>query len=159
MSTETNQGNTTPETRTFTQEELDSIVRDRLSREHAKFADYEMLKNKAAKFDELEEKNKTDLQKANDKAAELQKELEKLVTANKLRDIRETVAKKTGVPVDLITADTLEACEEQAKTILEFAKPNTYPNVRDGGEQTVTGKKTTAEQFADWLNQNSKERN
>lgn len=159
MSTETNQENTTPETRTFTQEELDSIVRDRLSREHAKFADYETLKNKAAKFDELEEKNKTDLQKANDKAAELQKELEKLVTANKLRDIRETVAKKTGVPVDLITADTLEACEEQAKTILEFAKPNTYPNVRDGGEQTVTGKKTTAEQFADWLNQNSKERN
>lgn len=55
------------ENKTFTQEEVDNIVSSRLKREGAKYADYEELKAKASKFDEMEEANKSELQKANEK--------------------------------------------------------------------------------------------
>ena len=71
-STEEGQG------RTFTQEELNAILGERISKEKSKYADYESLKEKAAKFDELEEKNKSALEKANEAAASYKKELEEL---------------------------------------------------------------------------------
>ncbi|QFQ29716.2 hypothetical protein EEW87_004280 [Janibacter melonis] len=40
--------------KTFTQAELDRVVSDRLSRERSKFADYDDLRTKAARVDELE---------------------------------------------------------------------------------------------------------
>ena len=52
------------EQRTFTQAEMNAIIQDRLTRERGKYADYETLKAKAAKFDAAEEAGKTELQKA-----------------------------------------------------------------------------------------------
>lgn len=49
--------------KTFTQEQLDAIIADRLTRERTKFADYEALKTKASKFDEIEQANLSDLEK------------------------------------------------------------------------------------------------
>lgn len=60
--------------KTFTQAELDRIVQDRLARQKSQFADYDDIKARAAKFDELEEQNKTELQKAQDRAAELERQ-------------------------------------------------------------------------------------
>ena len=45
--------------KTFTQAELDQIVKERLTREHEKYRDFETLKEKAAKLDEIEAKGKT----------------------------------------------------------------------------------------------------
>ena len=50
----TTQENAGEETKTFTQAELDKIVGDRLSRERSKYADYESLKEKAARLDEMD---------------------------------------------------------------------------------------------------------
>ena len=55
------EGAQTTDTKTFTQAELDAVVKDRLKREREKYSDYEDLKAKAAKFDEAEEANKTEL--------------------------------------------------------------------------------------------------
>lgn len=142
------------ENRTFTQAELDAIVQDRLRRERDKYADYETLKDKAAKFDQTEEASKTELQKAQDQANSYKAELEKLKKGAKIREIREKVAKDTGVPASLLSADTEEVCKEQAKQILDFAKPGAYPSVRDGGEQgSNTGSGDVADQFANWMKQ------
>lgn len=46
------------------QSDLDRIIGERVGRERSKFADYDDLKKKAAAFDEAENKNKTELQKA-----------------------------------------------------------------------------------------------
>lgn len=153
----TNQNGTAPEQgakATFTQEEVNQIVKDRLSRESAKFSDYEELKAKAAKFDEQEEAQKTELQKANEKAAALESELNSLKAENELNAIRSKVASETGLPLNLITATTEELCREQAKAILEYAKPGSYPKVKDNGETKVTGKQTTREQFKEWAKEN-----
>ena len=138
--------------RTFTQAELDAIVSDRLKRDRAKYADYDDLKAKAEKYDELDEANKSELQKAVERGNALQTELDALKSANAIRDIRSQVAEETGVPVSLLTADTEEGCKAQAQAILEYAKPNSYPAVRDGGEVTRNiGKPTTRQQFAEWM--------
>ena len=44
--------------------------------------------------------------------------------------------------------------EEQAKAIMTFAKPSSYPVVKDGGEaSTHAGSGKTRDQFASWLSE------
>ena len=57
----------TVETKTFTQDEVNNIVAERLNRDRAKYADYDSLKQKAEEFDKLQEANKTELQKATER--------------------------------------------------------------------------------------------
>lgn len=144
----------TKETKTFTQDELNEILNDRLGREKAKYSDYEDLKSKAAKLDEIEEASKSELQKATEKATNLQKELDAMKKADSIRQIREKVSQENGVPANLLTGETEEACVEQAQALLEFKKAQTpgYPQLRDGGEPQGTVKSTTRQQFAEWFN-------
>ena len=132
---------------TFTQEDVNRMIQKRV----AKYADYEALKEKAAKLDELEEANKTELQKATERAEELEKQLEALKTAELIRTVRDEVSQATGVPAGLLTAETKEDCEEQARQILTFAKKPAYPQVKDAGEAGGNTKKATRDQFAEWL--------
>lgn len=109
--------------RTFTQAELNAAVADRLQRERAKYADYGAVKQ----------------------------ELADLKAANAVRDIREAVGKDKGVPRELLTGETKEACEAQADAILAFANArNAAPTVPDGGEARSTGG-ATRDQFAEFM--------
>lgn len=137
--------------KTFTQAELNAIVQKRLGEEKAKYENYEELKEKALKFDELEEQNKSELQKANDKAEALQKEIDSMKKADEIRKVREEVSKELGVPTNLLNGATKEECEAQAKDILSFAKPKSYPSVKDGGEVQNKGTGGTRDQFANWF--------
>ena len=142
------------EPRTFTQEELDRIVGERLQRERAKYADFEALKEKASKFDQIEEQSKSELQKVTERADALQKELDGMKKADAVRLVRESVAQETGVPVNLLHGETKEECEEMAKAILSYAKPSGYPQVRDGGEVRNTTGGSTREKFKEWFDSN-----
>ena len=147
----------TGENKTFTQEDVNKIVEERLQRERQKYAgmaDYDQLKEKAGKYDKLQEASKTELQKATEKVAALQNELDGMKHAESVRTVRAKVAEEKGVPANLLTADTEEACTEQADAILAFANPSGYPNVKDGGEINVTSKKSTSDLFGDWFNKN-----
>lgn len=142
------------EVKTFTQEEVDAIVGDRLKRDRAKYADYETLKEKAEKYDAAVEAQKTELEKANDRANSLQAELDSLRNAETLRNMREQISKETGVPASLLTGETEEDCKNQANAILDYARPQSYPNIRDGGElPTPPGKKSARDQFVEWSDQ------
>lgn len=148
--------NANQETKTFTQDELNAIVQDRLKREREKYADYDVIKSKAAKFDESEEASKTELQKAQEKVSSLEVELNELKKNNSVREIRAKVAKETNVPEDLLTADTEEACKKQAELILKFAKPDKYPDVHDAGEVRDHQTSETRDQFAEWFDKSLK---
>ena len=52
------------------QEALDKIIEHRLARERAKYSDYDDLKTKASKLDEIEDAKKTDAQRSAEKIAE-----------------------------------------------------------------------------------------
>lgn len=122
--------------RTFTQEEMDAIIGDRLKRERAKYSDYEDLKAKATAYDAAEEANKSDLQKANEKAEALQAQLDALTKANQERELRDRISAETGVPASLLRGSNEEDLRAQAEGIKGFASATkaSYPTVRDGGE-------------------------
>lgn len=141
-------GQETPEQQTFTQDDVNRIVAKRV----AKYADYDELKQKAAKFDEQVEAGKSELQKATEKASSLQAELDALKQAESIRVMREEVANAKGIPARLLTGTTAEECEAQAADLLAWAEKtgSGYPKVPDGGDPITT--KPAREQFAEWLN-------
>lgn len=103
------------------------------------------------------EKAGTDLQAAKERATALETELNGLKDANRIRDIRAAVAKETGVPMELLTADSEDACKAQAKGIMDYAKGGNYPDVRDGGETpppTQTGAAGAWQSLISQINQN-----
>ena len=149
VETTQNAPQTTPEPQTtFTQDDVNRIVAKRV----AKYADYDELKQKAAKFDEQVEAGKSELQKATEKANSLQAELEALKKAESLRTMREEVANAKGVPARLLTGKTAEECEAQAAEMIAWAQKSNpgYPKVPDGGDPVSS--KPAREQFAEWLN-------
>ena len=146
----TQETNAEGQTRTFTQDEVNAIVGKRLAEEKGKYADYDVLKAKALKFDEAEEASKTELQKATERATALETELNGLKKAEEIRVMRENVAKETGIPSNLLTGTNEDECKAQAEAIKAYAQPSGYPKVKDGGEiSKPTG--TAKEQFADFM--------
>ena len=139
--------------KTFTQSELDAIISDRLKREREKYTDYEALKEKATRLDEIEEASKTELQKATEKAEKLELEITQMKKAEEIRQIRDKIATATGVPASLLSGETEEACAEQAKAIMEFKAQSGYPSIKDGGELQATIKGTAKQQFEAWANE------
>ena len=107
------------ENRTFTQDEVNAIVADRLARERAKYADYDDLKAQAGKTDAL------------------QQQLDAIAADKARREMKQKVSDATGVPVELLTGETEEACTAQAQAIRAYANP--YPNVKDGGTAGAIG--------------------
>lgn len=113
--TETGEGtSSTTEEKTLTQAEVDRIVKDRLTRERQKYADYDDLKAKA----EAADSSKSDLEKLTEQIEALKAENE----TNKVKALRSEVASAKGVPAHLLTAKTQEDMEAQADALLEFAK-------------------------------------
>ena len=65
----------------------------------------------------------------------MQKQVDAFTKAEQLRTVRQKVSAATGVPAELLSGDTEEACTAQAQAALKFAKKNeySYPVLRDGG--------------------------
>ena len=135
------------EEKLFTQEQVNGFFNKRYSEMMSQLEEY---KSKAEKYDQLEEANKSELQKATERAQALEAEIDGMKKAEQIRTIKAKVATETGVPESLLTGTTEEECKAQADAILNFAKPQGYPTVRDGGEVHNVGKPTTKQQFAEW---------
>ena len=86
-------------------------------KEQAPTEEYNGLKAKAAKFDEMEEAGKSELQKAQDKVQALEAQIQSINKEKEISQIRTQVAQAKGVPADLLTGETQEACESQADKI------------------------------------------
>ena len=145
--------------KTFTQAEVDEIVKKRLSRVKAEPADYAELKEKAAKLDELEDANKTELQKATEQLEKLKAEVAKRDKLAELDKLKAQVSKDTGVPAELIAGNTEDEMSEWAKKIAEFAKRDTAPTNTHAGTFAKATKDEGASIYADIARQISKNAN
>lgn len=123
------------ETKTFTQEQVDAIVGDRLARARKNYADYDELKAQAAKYAELQESSKSELEKALERAtksdariAELEKQIADTAAAAERQKLVNKIAKKYSVRADLkqfLTGGTEEELVEQAEILGgSFATPS-----------------------------------
>lgn len=85
-------GSTPPEQKPFTpitsQDDLNRIIAERVQRERGKYADYADLKAKAGRLDEIEQANKSEIEKANDRATKAEAEAAKvpILVAGQLRE-------------------------------------------------------------------------
>lgn len=146
----TDQAKSTGPDKSFTQAEVNAIVKERLDRERAKYGDIKALQDKAAKYDELEAANKTELEKVTEQKERLEKELSDIKKAAEVQKIREKVAGEYNIPVNLLTAESEEALTQQAQALKEWANPSAYPNVRDGGEVRGSSSRTAKDAFKEW---------
>ena len=113
--------------RTFTQDELNTILAEDRRKTAQKYANYEELKTKAEKFDEAEQENQTELQKD---LAELDKAKKDLDTERGAREAAERqslaalVASEKGVPATHISGSTREELEKSAEQLIAWRGGN-----------------------------------
>lgn len=149
---------TPPEGDTFVaptnQDEFDRMVGARLARERQKFADYDDLKAKASKFDEVDAASKSELQKAQDAIAERDRQLAELPRTARQQAIRfASLASQRGfldpedalvfIDADLGDTEAVEAALEDLATRKphlvrqEASKPpRTRPKPKPGESST-----------------------
>lgn len=124
------------------QEQLDGILKSRLARERekvaSKYADYDDLKAKAAKFDEAEAAQASDLEMARKEIGELKAAAAKRDEADRVRNLRAKVSKATGVPADLISGGDEESMTAFAKAVAEFARKPSAPALKESGRSAGT---------------------
>lgn len=113
-----------PDDKNFTQADVDRIVADRLAREKGKHSDYDELKAKAGKLDELEAANKSDLDKANARADAA----EKKAADAEAKVLRFEVAADKGVKPRWLSGTTREELEAAADEYL-----TDHPPAQGGG--------------------------
>lgn len=112
-----------PADRTFTQDEVDRIVKDRLAR--AKVtppSDYDELKRKAEALDAIEEANRTELEKAQKAAADAQAERDKImVEARETRLVAAIIAEAAKPDRKVVDPEAVvEALTGSKKDLLEL---------------------------------------
>lgn len=96
-----------------TQEELDAIIKSRLSREREKYADYEDLKKQLADFEAKETAYQNTINDLKAREIELASQVESLngdLTKTKLQTAKQRIAIEYGLPLDL--ADRLQGDDE-----------------------------------------------
>lgn len=123
------------EVKMFTQEQVNRIVQERIARVKSEApADYEALKEKAAKYDEAQEAAKTDLQKATERAESLEKELEQL--KGSVARSKEVAAKASEYGVDSDVLGRMSGdIDANAQLLAQMMKSQRrYPQINDQGE-------------------------
>lgn len=125
---ESNQGGNVPSTETpgagdeskrMTSHDVERILKDRLARERAKYADYEDLKLKAVRLDEIEESNKSELQRVADRLSAVERERDEASA----RALRLSVAAEHGISRDdadlFLTGTDETTLQKQAKRLID----------------------------------------
>lgn len=109
------------------QAEFEARLKDRLNRERAKFADYKELRAKAERFDQLEEAQKSELQKLADRLEATERQR----AAAEARALRHEVAAEFGITREhaelFLTASDEAALRQQAEAfagVVEQRKRN-----------------------------------
>lgn len=126
--------------KTFTQDEVNRLVGERVARERGKYADYEDLKAKAEKYDEAQEAAKSELDKAREAAEKATAELEAMKADAAHRGLVDKVSSETGIPGNLLHGDSedeLRASAEALSAFVESRKPT--PPLDKGGAPAPPG--------------------
>lgn len=131
-----------------TQADLDRIIGDRLSRERSKFADYDALKEKAAKYDEVENANKSDLQRLEERAAAAEAKVAKFEAAEQRAKWAAEIVKDSAVPASALRGDTREELEAHFAELAPLIGQAQVPDLRaSAGQRAVPAAQATGDDF------------
>lgn len=116
-----------PEPKSFTQEQVDQIVEKRLAKERGKYKDYDELKSKAMKLDEMENAGKSELDKLKESNAALRKQIDDAAAEKQHAEWVSEVAKDKGVPAELLRGSTKDELEAHADILQAALHPASKP--------------------------------
>ena len=116
-----------PEPKSFTQEQVDQIVEKRLAKERGKYKDYDELKSKAMKLDEMENAGKSELDKLKESNAALRKQIDDAAAEKQHAEWVSEVAKDKGVPAELLRGSTEDELEAHADLLQAALHPASKP--------------------------------
>lgn len=102
------------EPKSFTQEQVDQIVEKRLARERGRYKDYDELKAKALKLDEIENAGKSELDRLKESNAALRKQIDAAAAEKRHAEDVSEVARAKDVPAGLLRGSTKEELEAHA---------------------------------------------
>lgn len=119
------------------QEEFDRRLRDRLTRQKAQFSDYDALKDKASKFDELEAANKTELERAQTRTAELEHQVTEVAARAQEALLRSAVISEAARK-NVVDPDAALALLD--RTVLEFDDAGVPKNMGDAIDSLLEAK-------------------
>lgn len=125
------------ESKTFTQEELNQIVRDRLARETSKYKDYNDLKSKATKFDELQAQNQSELDKALERASNAETKAAEADTKLRQALVRSAVVSE-ATRLNAVDPDAVFALLD--RTTIEIKDDGTIEGVKSAVESLMQEK-------------------
>lgn len=126
-----------------TQEQLDSVIKARLERERAKYADYETLVGKIQNLEteNLNLKNTIDEQnRSDDNYQNKIVELEKKVSSWEIKSLKQQIAIKNGLPFDLadrLQGDNEESLNEDAERLASLVTVKKYTQPLADNEPSV----------------------
>lgn len=115
------------EPKSFTQEQVDQIVEKRLAKERGKYKDYDELKSKAMKLDELENAGKSEIDKLRESNAALRKQIEDAEAEKQHAEWVSEVAKDKDVPAELLRGGSKEELEAHADLLRAALHPASKP--------------------------------
>jgi len=135
------------------QQELNAALKDRLDRERAKFKDYNELKAKAAKLNDIEQANLSELEKASGRITTAESERD--TAKQEAMRVRKAVQHGLSIEVadEFLTGTDEETLDAQAKRLsdlmaekatAEADRKKKHPIVSKEGTSTETG--TTTEE-------------
>lgn len=137
--------------KTFTQEEVNALMGDLRKKERAKFSNYEEYKAAAERLKEIEEKDKTNLQKATERAEAAEAKLAERDAADAIAKAARDVANATGVPVEALRGSSRDEIEAHAEVLKPFFAKDAAPSVNTGSPST--DEKGSGDPLRDAINQ------
>lgn len=130
-----------------TQEELDAVIKSRLSREREKYADYEDLKQRLADFEAKETTYQNTINDLKTRETDLTSQIESLngdLTKTKLQTAKQRIATEYGLPLDLaerLQGEDEEGFKADAERLASYLAPKQPTPPMKSNEPTITDAK------------------
>lgn len=122
--------------KTFTQEEVNALMGKTRKEERAKYAGYEQYKADSEELAKLRDKDKTELQKATERAEAAEAALAEREAKEAIAQAVREVAKATGVPEEALRGANREEIEAHAEALKPYFANGAAPVVDAGSPST-----------------------
>ena len=137
--------------KTFTQDEVNELVGKARIKERSKYKHFDEYKKAFETVQEKEEADKSELQKANERAEKFEKQFNELKSQNEIAELKAKIAEEFELPISLLRGSTDEEIREHAECIKKHFANSNVPVVPTQGNQ-VQATPSKYKQFGEFVN-------
>lgn len=125
------------------QDAFDGLVKERIARVEAKFADYGDLKKRADEAETAKAAAEQERDAAASRAIEAETKVSGYESEKQITKLRSDIAKEAGVPVNLLRGSTKEELEEHAAELKPLLTAQEAPVIPTQGDSPSSTAKTS----------------